>query len=196
MGLSRGLANLVSLGAISKVDSAEKSYRNTYNQFERYRKLGDEVKSLQNDVNNLRNELNKKHRIIHKIYSNKNIRHKLSSIEVKALEEYKSCVLQNTSVPDYSPRTIGFGEWEDSVIENFSMIMATILIPIGGIIGAHESANEKVEQIQEREREILKSIEKIRPQAEKMYKIKKQYELIIQTLTTVRNVVRRYDYEG
>ena len=39
MGISRGIANIVTLGAVSKVDAAAESYRRTVSKYEEYRGL-------------------------------------------------------------------------------------------------------------------------------------------------------------
>lgn len=39
MGISRGIANIVTLGAVSKVDAAAESYRRTVSKYEEYRNL-------------------------------------------------------------------------------------------------------------------------------------------------------------
>ena len=192
MGISRGIANIVTLGAVSKVDAAAESYRRTVSKYEEYRNLGQDIKSLQKELRNLKSELKKKESLITKIYSNPKTRERLSSIELKALQEYKTCANNLSSDPDFSADALGYWDWEDSISENLSMIIATAVIPIGGVIGAHASADDKVSEIQKKEKEVLNAIKKIQPQAIKMVKIKEEYKLALKTLSTVKSVVERY----
>ncbi len=195
MGLSRGIANIVTCGAVSKVDAAAESYKRTFSKYEEYRNLGQEIKSLQDEINQLKSELKKKEALIKKIYSNPKTRERLSSIETKALQEYKNCTNHLPNVPEFSTNTLGYWDWEDSIAQNLSIIIATTVIPIGGVIGAHESANEKVIEIQNKEKEVLDAIRKIQPQALKMIKIKEEYKLSLKTLSTVESVIERFSNE-
>lgn len=195
MSFSRGIANVVSLGAVAKVDAAAESYKRTVSKYEEYRNLGTDVKQLKQELSQLKKSLKKKDGLVNRIYTNPKTRARLSSIEIKALQEYKNCTNNLSSAPEFSANAIGYYDWEDSAVENISMIIATTIIPIGGIIGAHASADEKVAEIQSREKEVLEAIRKIQPQAIKMTKIKAQYELAIKTLSTVESVVERYSNE-
>lgn len=195
MNLLRGVANIVTLGAVSKVDAAAESYRRTVTKYEEYRNLGEDIKSLQSELKQLKSELKKKENLVKKIYSNSKTRERLSSVEIKALQEYKSCITNLSSAPEYSINALGYGSWDDSIEDNLSMIIATAVIPIGGVIGAHGSADEKVSEIQSKEREVLEEIIKIQPQAIKMEKIKEEYKLALKTLSTVRSVVERFSNE-
>lgn len=193
MSFSRGIANIVTLGAVSKVDAAAESYKRTVSKYEEYRNLGTDIKQLQKELSQLKKDLKKRDALINRIYTNPKTRNRLSSIEIKALQEYKNCTSNLSSAPEFAVDAIGY--WEDSAVENISMIIATTIIPIGGIIGAHASADDKVAEIQSREKEVLEAIRKIQPQAIKMVKIKTQYELAIKTLSTVESVVERYSNE-
>ena len=147
---------------------------------------------MSNNNKNVKSNLKKKEALITKIYSNPKTRERLSSLELKALQEYKTCANNLTSAPKFSAESLGYWDWEDSTAENLSMIIATAVIPIGGIIGAHANADDKVSEIQSKEQEVLKAIKKIQPQAIKMAKIKEEYKLALKTLSTVKSVVERY----
>ena len=43
MGVSRTFANIVTLGAVEKVDAAERSYRRTLAQYNEYKNLGQDI---------------------------------------------------------------------------------------------------------------------------------------------------------
>ncbi len=192
MSFSRGLANVVTLGATAKVDAAAKSYKSTVAKYEEYRNLGNNIKNLQKKVYQIKSELDKKESTIKKIYSNPKTRERLSSVEEKAFREYKNCTNNLSSVPKFAPNAIGYWDWEDSVAENLSMIIATTVIPVGGVIGAHSSADAKVKEIQSKEQEVLKAIKKIQPQVIQMTRIKEQYETAIEILSTVKSVIERF----
>lgn len=195
MSFSRGIVNIVTLGAAAKVDVAAESYKRAVSKYEEYRNLGTEVKQLKQELSQLKKDLKKKDVLINRIYTNPKTRSRLSSIEIKALQEYKNCTDNLSSTPEVSANALGYNDWEDSATENISIIMATTLMPIVGIKAAHASADDKVAEIQSREKEVLEAIRKIQPQAIKMVKIKTQYELAIKTLSTVESVVERYSNE-
>lgn len=200
MGITREIANIITLGAVSKVDAAVESYERTVSKYEEYRTLdrtlGQDIKFFQNKLNDLKSELNRKKALITKIYSNPKTRERLSSIERKALQEYQTCANNLCSAPKFSAGPFVYREeWENSDVENLSIIIATTLIPIGGVIGAHASADEKIAEIQGKENEVLKAIEKIEPQALQMIKIKEKYKLALETLETVKSVVENFSNE-
>lgn len=192
MGLSRGLANVVTFGAISKVDTAVESYKSTVARYEEYRNLGTDIKNLQKETTQLKSELHKKKSVIKKIYSDPKTRGRLASIEEKAFREYNNITNNLSSVPTFSANPLGYCDWEDSISENISMIIATSVIPIGGIIGAHANADDKVKEIQSKEQEILQAIKKIEPQVIEMTRIKQQYITAIEILSTVKSAIERF----
>lgn len=196
MGVSRTFANIVTLGAVEKVDAAERSYKRTLAQYNKYKNLGQNIEKLKADIKQLRKELNKKKAVIRKIYKNAETRARLSNVEIKAIEEYKSCAKEIESLPCFYMSALSYADWEDSVTENLSMTLSTAImntvIPFSGAIGAHSAANDKVTEIQEKENEIIEAIEKITPQALKMVKAQEQCKLVIKTLSTVKSVVDEY----
>ena len=196
MGVSRTFANIVTLGAVEKVDAAERSYKRTLAQYNKYKNLCQDIEKLKEDIKQLQKELNKKKAVIRKIYKNAETRARLSNVEIKAIEEYKSCAKEIESLPCFYMSTLFYADWEDSATENLSMTLSTAImntvIPFSGAIGAHSAANDKVAEIQEKENEIIEAIEKITPQALKMVKAQEQCKLVIKTLSTVKSVVDEY----
>ena len=196
MGVSRTFANIVTLGAVEKVDAAERSYKRTLAQYNKYKNLCQDIEKLKADIKQLRKDLNKKKAVIRKIYKNAETRARLSNVEIKAIEEYKSCAKEIESLPCFYMSALFYADWEDSATENLSMTLSTAImntvIPFSGAIGAHSAANDKVAEIQEKENEIIEAIEKITPQALKMVKAQEQCKLVIKTLSTVKSVVDEY----
>ena len=62
MGVSRTFANIVTLGAVEKVDAAERSYRRTLAQYNEYKNLGQDIEKLKADIKQLQKELSKRTR--------------------------------------------------------------------------------------------------------------------------------------
>lgn len=54
MSFSRGIVNIVTLGAAAKVDVAAESYKRAVSKYEEYRNLGTEVKQLKQELSQLK----------------------------------------------------------------------------------------------------------------------------------------------
>lgn len=192
---SRGIANIATFGAVAKVDEAADSYRRTVAQYNEYKNSSNDIKRLEAEIKNLQDYLDKKAPVIRKIYKNPKTRERLSAVETKALQEYKSCANNIASAPDFSTSAFGYDEdWEDTDVENMSLALASFVMPFGiGALAAHGHADDKVAEIQQKEREVIAAIKKIKPHVLQMEKAKEQYKLAIKTLSTVKSLVERFE---
>lgn len=197
MGFSRGLLNVVTFGAASRVDKAGDIYQdlvNTHNYFVK------EIQKLQNKIPEfLKGEKEwlrfkrKNKRILTELYNHNT---KLSENQKQALKILKTDLDLDYELKGYL-QVLGddAASFQDTTLDNTTTTAATLIlniIPGLGTLGANLAANEKIAELKSLTNKVEQEILRIKPIYQKLLKLHNDLELRSKAFLAIQELAATY----
>ena len=165
MGFSRGLANVVTVGAVGRVDKAKEFYSALYREYrsiisslEKIREYSRRIVEADKTWSHFR-----KHNdhVLESLNRDKGI----SEETKQALELLETDLEPSALAENFLHSDLGddFKLREDSTENNVSLAIATSVFPIVGQIAAHSMAKEEIREIGKESDKIIREIDRIMP---------------------------------
>ena len=165
MGLGRGLANILTGGAVAMVDEAMAGYNRAKSQYDEYaEELYEKVSSishLRKEIQKLHNYLSENESHISDILQKEDVLNQLSENQQKSIREYESRELSVTqALPDMSYNgNVTFGDADDG-ISSAAIVLASLAMPVIGAFAARSNAEDEVKKITKARNKLVKQINK------------------------------------
>lgn len=198
--VSRFLANVVTFGAVQRVDDAMSSYRSVVSKYNTYvddiKKLHGDIQSLQNEAMNYGQFIKSNEKIIFAILKDEAVCKKLTDEELYNLKTY------SVNLPIIPPMVIkGAAElssYEDDTCSDLALCTVTTALPIIGIFAAHGIASEDIEKINLEKQKIILEIAKLTKSMETLTAYKYQLEKKLAVQKNVHKLILWYkkEYHG
>ena len=198
--VSRFLANVVTFGAVQRVDDAMSSYRSVVSKYNTYvddiKKLHGDIQSLQNGAIHYGQFIKSNEKIILAILKDKVICKKLTDEELNNLKTY------SVNLPIIPPMVIkGAAElssYDDDTGSDIAICAATTALPIIGIFAAHGVASDDIEKINLEKQKIILEIAKLTKSMETLTAYKYQLEKKLAVQQNVHKLILWFkkEYHG
>lgn len=198
--VSRLLANVVTFGAVQRVDDAMSSYRSVVSKYNTYvddiKKLHGDIQSLQNGAIHYGQFIKSNEKIILAILKDKVICKKLTDEELNNLKTY------SVNLPIIPPMVIkGAAElssYDDDTGSDIAICAATTALPIIGIFAAHGVASDDIEKINLEKQKIILEIAKLTKSMETLTAYKYQLEKKLAVQQNVHKLILWFkkEYHG
>ena len=170
--LSRFVANVVTLGAIGKVDKAMEAYKytvDTHNKYiEEFKVLQDDTIALKERLDEFKKFIKSNKRTVIAAYKNEEFYNKLSGSEQNYLQSYSQS-LELVDIPcDEVNNHVGISMYDHDAVNDLAISLATVAIPIVGVLAAHWTADDDVKKINEEKEKVVEKIEDIEGKIENL----------------------------
>lgn len=197
MGFSRGLLNVATLGAASRVDKVGKIYQtlvDTHNY------LVTEIQKAKNEIQPL---LASEKEWSHFKRKNKHILNELYNHDTNLSKEQKQALKTFQKDIEIPPAFQGYvqalgdeaASFQDTAFDNSAATVATMvlnIIPGLGVLGAHLTANEQIEKIKSLSNQVEKEIDRIKPIYQQIIKLRTDLILRNQAFQAIQEMAHTY----
>ncbi len=197
--VSRLLANVVTFGAVQRVDDAMSSYRSVVSKYNTY---VDDIKKLHGDIQSLQNEaihygqfIKSNEKIILAILKDEAVCKKLTDEELYNLKTYSvnlpivPPLLVTKRVSELSPC------YDDDTGSDIAICAATTALPIIGIFAAHGVASDDIEKINAEKKKAILEIAELTKSMETLTAYKYQLEKKLAVQQNVHKLILWYKKE-
>lgn len=197
MGFSRGLLNVVSFGAASRVDKAGRVYQDlvdTHNHIvNEIQKTQTEIKELVQEEKEWKRFKRENRRILKDLYKHNT---NLSGEQKLALKTLK----KDLDLPHDVQGLIqvlgdGAGSFQDTAMDNTATTAATLIlniIPGLGILGAHLTANDQIQHLEGLSNKVEREIVRIKPIYQQLLKLRNELKLRSKAFLAIREMANTY----
>ena len=196
--VSRFLANVVTFGAVQRVDDAMASYRSVVSKYNTYvddiKKLHGDIQSLQNAAMHYGQFIKSNEKIILAILKDEVICKKLTDEELYNLKTY------SVNLPTISPQMVtkGIGEFSsyaDDTCSDLAVCTLITALPVIGVFFAHDMATNDIEKINAEKEKAILEIAKLTKSMQTLTSSKNQLEKKLAVQQCIQKLILWYKKE-